>query len=107
MCLFVVCLFRILNGNCPEELDAQLGQYRALGEKVICSMKPDADPLTPQERKVIELVALGKTDREIANELDLSYSTVKHYVRSICQKLKVPNRTAAAVKYYRCPGRSS
>ncbi|NJP07049.1 MAG: helix-turn-helix transcriptional regulator [Chloroflexaceae bacterium] len=65
------------------------------------------DPLTPQEQRVIALVAEGKTDNEIAQDLGIARSTVVHYVRSICQKLRSPNRTAAAVQYYRCTGPSS
>jgi DNA-binding NarL/FixJ family response regulator len=57
--------------------------------------------LTAQERRVIELVAQGKTDREVAAEMELAQATVKQYVRNTCQKLKMPNRTAAAVEYYR------
>jgi DNA-binding NarL/FixJ family response regulator len=67
-------------------------------------MKKEPDPLTPQERKVIELVAQGHTDAQIAVALQLARATVAHYVRGICQKLKAPNRTAAAVRYYRCTG---
>lgn len=67
-------------------------------------MPPDADRLTNQERRVIFLIAQGKTNKEIANELRLAISTVKYYVRSICQKLNTPNRAAAAVRYYIEPG---
>ncbi|PDV98310.1 hypothetical protein A9Q02_16035 [Candidatus Chloroploca asiatica] len=65
------------------------------------AMPRDVKPLTDQECKVIKLIAQGKTNREIAYDMGLASSTVKHYVRSICQKLRVPNRTAAAIRYYR------
>jgi DNA-binding NarL/FixJ family response regulator len=64
----------------------------------------DLVTLTTQERRVIELVAQGKTDREIAIEMELAYATVKYHIRGICRKLKMPNRTAAAVQYYRSLG---
>ncbi|NJP06282.1 MAG: response regulator transcription factor [Chloroflexaceae bacterium] len=65
---------------------------------------PGTDPLTPQERRVIALVAQGLSDIQIASRMGLARSTVVHYVRSICQKLRAANRTAAAVQYYRTWG---
>jgi DNA-binding NarL/FixJ family response regulator len=56
--------------------------------------------LTQRERQVIELVAQGKTDREIAEELLIARTTVIGYLRNVCQKLGASNRTAAAIKYY-------
>lgn len=53
--------------------------------------------LTPREKDTLRLLALGKTNEEIANALYLAISTVKNYVLSILAKLKVPNRTQAAV----------
>ncbi|MEX2355481.1 MAG: response regulator transcription factor [Thermaerobacterales bacterium] len=52
--------------------------------------------LTDRERKVLELVAEGKTNRQIGEVLHLSEKTVKHYVTNILNKLGVDNRTAAA-----------
>lgn len=70
-------------------------------------MRLEPKNLSPQEHRIIELIAHGKTNKEIAKEMGLAYSTVKCYVHSICQKLKVPNRTAAAIKYYQQVGPSS
>ncbi|WP_165774863.1 response regulator transcription factor [Candidatus Viridilinea mediisalina] len=56
--------------------------------------------LTPQEHRVIQLAAQGCTNDQIAQIMGLSASTVKHYLRSACQKLRVPNRTAAVARYY-------
>jgi DNA-binding NarL/FixJ family response regulator len=64
-------------------------------------MSLELDPLTPQERNVIELVAQGYTDAQIAAALQLARTTVAHHVRSICQKMHVTSRTAAAVEYCR------
>jgi DNA-binding NarL/FixJ family response regulator len=54
------------------------------------------DPLSGQERRVLALVALGKTNREIAAEIQLSEKTVKNYVSSILNKLKMHRRSEAA-----------
>ncbi len=53
-------------------------------------------PLTEQERRVLALVAEGKTNREIAQELHLGEGTVRNYVSNILGKLGVANRAEAA-----------
>ena len=61
----------------------------------------DADPLirslTPQERRVLELVAEGLTNRQIGHSLSLAEKTVKNYVTSVLAKLGLESRTQAAV----------
>ena len=53
--------------------------------------------LTEREITVLRLVADGKTNKEIANALDLSEKTVKNHVRNIFHKLQVYDRTQAAI----------
>jgi DNA-binding NarL/FixJ family response regulator len=52
--------------------------------------------LTSQERKILLLVAEGKTNKEIAADVFLSDKTVKNYVSSILSKLNLQRRTQAA-----------
>lgn len=52
--------------------------------------------LTAQERKILLLVADGKTNKEIAGEIYLSDKTVKNYVSSILSKLNLQRRAQAA-----------
>ena len=52
--------------------------------------------LTPQERKILMLVAEGKTNKEIAADVFLSDKTVKNYVSSILSKLNLERRAQAA-----------
>lgn len=52
--------------------------------------------LTDQERRILLLVAEGKTNKEIAGEVFLSDKTVKNYVSSILSKLNLQRRTQAA-----------
>ncbi len=52
--------------------------------------------LTQQERKILLLVAEGKTNKEIAAEVFLSDKTVKNYVSSILSKLNLQRRAQAA-----------
>ena len=57
--------------------------------------------LTRRELEVIEFVAAGKTNREIANELFLSARTVDRHVSRIFEKLGVNSRVAAASQFER------
>ena len=52
--------------------------------------------LTAQEQRILLLVAEGKTNKEIANEVYLSDKTVKNYVSSILSKLNLQRRAQAA-----------
>ncbi len=52
--------------------------------------------LTEQERRVLALVAEGKTNRAIAHDLHLGEGTVRNYVSNILSKLGVSNRAEAA-----------
>jgi DNA-binding NarL/FixJ family response regulator len=60
------------------------------------SATDDLAELTSQERKVLLLVAEGKTNKEIAADIFLSDKTVKNYVSSILAKLNLQRRTQAA-----------
>ncbi|UTW08483.1 response regulator [Pseudomonas benzenivorans] len=51
--------------------------------------------LTHREEQIIREVANGLTNREVADKLELSEKTVKHYMTSIMQKLQVRNRVEA------------
>jgi two-component system response regulator DevR len=55
--------------------------------------------LSPQEKRVLELVAQGKTNREIGDKLGLSDNTVKNYLGSVFEKLNVKGRAQAAAAY--------
>ncbi len=54
--------------------------------------------LSPRELKVLEMVAQGMTNDEIAAQLMVALSTVKTHINHICRKLGVTNRTSAAAK---------
>ncbi len=53
--------------------------------------------LSPQERRILDLIAEGKTNREIAQTLFLAEKTVKNYVSNLLVKLGMKRRTEAAV----------
>lgn len=73
----------------PEVVDATLARLRT----------PPEDPLrvlTGQERKVLDLIAQGCTNRQIADDLGLAEKTVKNYVSNMLAKLGLHSRTEAA-----------
>lgn len=74
--------------NCAMEL---------LRSKVQPQQNPPAVNLSTREQEVLNLVAVGQTNNDIAENLHISTCTVKFHVSSILSKLKVKNRTEAAL----------
>lgn len=60
--------------------------------------KPPAEPLSARELEIMGLLATGNTNRQIAQSLLISLSSTKTYVQRIMKKLKVSDRTQAAVR---------
>jgi two-component system response regulator DevR len=54
------------------------------------------DALTPQERRILDLIAEGKTNRQIGDAMYLAEKTVKNYVSHLLAKLGMRRRTEAA-----------
>jgi two-component system, NarL family, nitrate/nitrite response regulator NarL len=54
--------------------------------------------LTPREEDILNCVAVGQTNKEVAIALNISEKTVKHYMTTIMHKLQVRNRVEAALK---------
>jgi DNA-binding NarL/FixJ family response regulator len=65
-------------------------------KQTLANRTPSSD-LTPREREVLVRIAQGKSNREIANELDLAEITVKCRVSAILERLDVRDRTEAVV----------
>ena len=59
----------------------------------------DLSILSAQERRVLALVAEGKTNKQIAEDLGLSDNTVKNYLCNVFEKLQVRRRSQAAALY--------
>jgi DNA-binding NarL/FixJ family response regulator len=71
---------------------------KSLAEPTAASKQEE---LSPQEQKVLALVAEGQTNKEIASALRLSDKTVRNYLSNIFQKLQVSRRSQAAALYAR------
>jgi two-component system, NarL family, response regulator DegU len=97
---------RVRNGEFP--LDSELGArvLRRLvseggahsGARGPRSATSTVEPLTPRELEVLELMKLGRTNRQIAEDLVISIGTSKNHVEHIIAKLGVSDRTQAVVK---------
>jgi two-component system response regulator DevR len=72
---------------------------------------PDEDyrlaSLTPQERRILELITEGRTNRQIAEAMILAEKTVKNYISNLLAKLGVERRTQAATFAARLEERSA
>lgn len=63
--------------------------------------------LSPQERRVLALIAEGHTNKEVGNDLGLAEKTVKNYLSNIFEKLHVSRRAQAAALFVRQAGDQS
>jgi LuxR family maltose regulon positive regulatory protein len=72
-------------------------QARGAAKPAIGQARPAApfEPLSPQERRVLRLLAAGLSNPEIARELVVSTNTIKTQLQSIYRKLNVTSRAEA------------
>jgi len=75
------------------------GEFRRMATSMANKTVPDdlEVPLTPRETQVLRLVALGLSNQEIADPLEISIETVKEHMQNLLRKLSVGDRTQAAV----------
>lgn len=77
-----------------------LGMMRGVTDGKANPAKATDDPMADLSRRevdILRLVAQGKSNREVGEALDIQEKTVKHYMTSILQKLRVRNRVEAAM----------
>ena len=66
-----------------------------VGEKL--SERLNRPQLSPREQEVLQLVAQGKSNQEIADDLHLSESAIKYHINNLLSKLGVSDRTQATI----------
>ncbi len=99
----------LLKDTEPDELvelleKAHLGDkaYSSVVAKYLLQREENTDvfdELTERERQILQEVARGFRNKQIADRLFISESTVKVHMKSLLKKLKVPSRTAATVLF--------
>ena len=101
----------MLKESAPEELvtaikniyDGDTWLYPGMADKVVkkiffsANERNDPDKLTDSEIDVIKRIALGLSNKEIADELGVSEGTIRFHVNHILSKLNLKNRTQAAI----------
>lgn len=104
-------------GLCQAIVDVAAGKFildPSLTTRVLNLVRSGSTPsieqnklaiLSAQERRVLALVAEGKTNKEIAEQMGLSDKTVKNYLSNVFEKLKINRRSQAAVMYLEHRGR--
>lgn len=97
----------------PEELTAAIREVqqggapmsREIARKVIASFREpltavkEVEDLSPREREILELLAGGLPNKEIADRVGVTDGTVRWHLRHIYHKLHVRSRTEAALKF--------
>jgi two-component system, NarL family, response regulator DegU len=81
--------------NRPKLAEHVLQQFQELSSK--SEAEPFISPLTPREIEILEFIAKGYLNKQIAAELGISEQTIKNHVTSILRKLNANARTEAVV----------
>jgi DNA-binding NarL/FixJ family response regulator len=114
------CGYLLKQATAQEILDAVAEAHRGgapmtseIARKVIAAFQEPAPPqagaevLAPREREILELVANGYANKEIADKLALTLSTVCWYLHQIYRKLHVQSRVQAVNKLRQSQSRTS
>jgi DNA-binding NarL/FixJ family response regulator len=96
---------RVREGESPLDPELAAGLLRRLASEGAGRRRAKGrggpapmEVLTPRELEVLELMKLGRTNRQIAQDLVISLGTAKNHVEHIIAKLGVSDRTQAVVK---------
>ncbi|MTJ30588.1 response regulator transcription factor [Aphanizomenon sp. UHCC 0183] len=72
-------------------------QFPATLPQAVLAVPPNLTELTPREKEVLRLIAIGDNNREIAKKLYISEGTVKNHVTNMLNRLNLRDRTQAAI----------
>lgn len=101
-------LCRALMDACAGRLSCSAEISSGLLRALFARSQDDAssvpgESLTIREGEVLQLIGHGLSNKEIANELDVSVATVKHHVHHVLHKLKLPRRAQAMRRVREAP----
>jgi LuxR family maltose regulon positive regulatory protein len=82
----------------PQPIPAAPGKASPAGDPSASSGQALVEPLSQRECEVLHLIALGRTNQEIARQLIVAPGTVKAHTAAIYRKLDVANRTEAVAR---------
>ena len=89
----------VMDGNSVFDHDSTARALRLVRARAAPTVGESLATLSVQERRVLALVAQGRTNKEIGAELALSENTVKNYLSNVFEKLHVSRRSQAASIY--------
>ena len=75
-----------------------MAEFTRLSAAPSPAAQPLVEPLSERELEILQLIATGASNKEIAGELFITEGTVKNHVTNILGKLGVRDRTQAALK---------
>ena len=90
-------LNRVLEGEIwlPESIKTEVELIDSHSQDAVAKIAS----LTPQQLKVLSMISDGMLNKQIAYELNIQETTIKHHVSAILRKLDVNNRTLAGIMY--------
>ncbi len=81
------------DADVPREMASRLLRHFRKGN---ATNEPTPDILTPREREILSCVAVGDTNRQIAERLVIAENTVKNHIKNLLEKLGLNNRVQLA-----------
>jgi two-component system response regulator DevR len=91
----VHAIFDVASGKSVLDPGATARVLHLMRQRGPATSNDPVSELSPQERRVLALIAAGKTNKEVGNELGLTEKTVKNYLANIFAKLNVTRRSQA------------
>ena len=91
----------VLSGEAATPEGVELGEE---GDAEIADLIARIQALTPQQTRVLGMLAEGLLNKQIAYELNVSEATIKAHVSAVLQKLGVDSRTKAVIRLSRIAG---
>ncbi|MEK3985475.1 response regulator transcription factor [Paenibacillus sp. FSL K6-3166] len=88
-------LMNLMAASTPEQLDVSNPDLN--GPSTTSATITASELLTPREQEVLDLIALGMSNKEIASKLVITEKTVKTHVSHVLGKLNLSDRTQAAI----------